>query len=110
MKLLLTMFENSFGVSAKTGKPYNMASVQAHLPAQSFKKEGYTRDVNGYEPVPIEINESVIPKLKGMTFPCLAEVSTDTKISRGANGTNQAVLVIAGVTEWAPLVPQVNKA
>jgi hypothetical protein len=43
-----------------------------------------------------------------MTFPCLAEVSTDTKINRISN--NVAVMVIAGVTEWAPLVPQVNKA
>lgn len=109
MKLLLTMFENSFGISAKTGNSYNMASVQAHLPAQSFKKEGYTRNVKGFEPVPIEINESVIPKLEAMTFPCLAEVTTDTKINR-VNGKNVAVMVIAGVTEWAPLVPQVNKA
>lgn len=109
MKILLTMFENSYGVSDKTGKAYNMASVQAHLPASSFKKEGYTRDVLGYEPVSVDVHEAVIPKLKTMIFPCIADVETDMKTVR-QNGRVLPVMVITSVTNWANLVPQQQKA
>ncbi|QRO33891.1 hypothetical protein [Chromobacterium violaceum] len=109
MKILLTMFEHSSGISGKTGNPYSMASVQAHLPASSFKKEGYSRECLGYEPVQVEVGEVVIPKLKQMTFPCIAEVDTEVKTVRNA-GKVLPVMVIVSVTNWAGLVPQPQKA
>ncbi|MDH0340242.1 hypothetical protein [Chromobacterium haemolyticum] len=109
MKILLTLFEHSQGISSKTGKAFDMASVQAHLPASDFSKEGYSRTVRGFEPCPIEINASVIPKLRDMTFPCLADVETETRVMR-SNGRSVPVMVISAVTNWVQLVPAQGKA
>lgn len=108
MKTLLTMFEHSFGTSQKTGKPYSMANLSAHFPASDFKKEGYTREVRGYEPVAVEVAESAIGKLKEMSFPCIAELVTETKVQR-INGKAVPVVVVTGVSNWANLIPQPAK-
>ncbi|PXX51203.1 hypothetical protein [Aquitalea magnusonii] len=108
MKMLLTMFEHSFGVSQKSGKAYSMASLSAHFQASDFKKEGYTREVRGYEQAPVEVAESAIPKLKEMTYPCLADVVTGSRLTR-EGGKNIVVLVVENVTSWAALVPQPAK-
>ncbi|MEN7433749.1 hypothetical protein VA599_23675 [Chromobacterium sp. TRC.1.1.SA] len=105
MRSLLTMFEHSHGISQKSGKPYSMANLQAHFPATDFSKEGYNREVRGYEPVPVEVAEAAIGKLKEMSYPCIADLTTDTKILR-VNGKPTPVTIVTGVTNWQTLVPQ----
>ncbi|WP_047238432.1 hypothetical protein [Chromobacterium subtsugae] len=107
MRSLLTLFEHSHGISQKTGRPYSMANLQAHFPATDFSKEGYNREVRGYEPVPVEVNESAIDALKKMSFPCIADLVTDTKIVR-LNGKATPVTIVTGVSNWQALVPQAN--
>ncbi|WP_114155145.1 hypothetical protein [Chromobacterium haemolyticum] len=109
MKTLLTMFEHSHGVSQKTGRPYSMGSLSAHFPASDFSKEGYTREVRGYEQVPVEVADSAIDKLKEMFYPCLADLFTETKIQR-INGKSVPVVVVTGVSGWERLIPQREKS
>lgn len=74
MKLQVTGFEGSQGISSKTGKPYAFGQIHAVIDlAPAFNEDGISKGLKG---TTFDCDLDVIQRIKHLQPPFLAEVET----------------------------------
>lgn len=79
MKCLVTGVVHRRGVSKKSGANFDFWQLLIALPVESVATENYISHGHGLEQRELPIDEGTAMSLAGLTYPCQADVSVESR-------------------------------
>nr|WP_232060979.1 hypothetical protein [Vibrio taketomensis] len=91
---LILGFNSAYGYSRKKGRNFDFSALFVTKPLRSSCTANYTVRANGgHEPETVYFDESLLPQLSQMTFPCIVELGLKPVLMGG-----RAVTVVDAIT------------